>query len=44
MKYTEKDKTTFTSQRCKLLDINKGESGYNFWKVNLEVSVHRSIG
>ena len=42
MKYAEGDKTTFTPWGQKLLDSNECESAYNFWKVNLEISIHRS--
>ena len=44
MKYAKEDKTTFTPRGRKLLDINERESCYNFWKVNSEISVHRSNG
>ena len=44
MEYSEEDKTTFTSRGQKFLSIHERESVYNFWKVNSEISIHRSNG
>ena len=42
MEYSEEDKTTFTPWGWKFLRICERESAYSFWKVNSEISVHRS--
>ena len=44
MEYSEGDKTNFTPRGQKFLSIRERESAYNFWKVNSEISVHRSNG
>ena len=44
VEYSEEDKTTFTPWGQKFLSICERGSAYNFWKVNSEISVHRSNG
>ena len=44
MEFSKEDKTTFTPRGQKFLSIHEMESAYNIWKVNSEISVHRSNG
>ena len=44
IEYSEEEKTTFTPRGRKFLRICERKSAYNFWKVNSEISVHRSNG
>ena len=44
MEYSEEDKTTFIPQDQKFISIHERKSAYNFWKVNSEISIHRSNG
>ena len=42
--YAEEDLLTFTPCGRKFLSIDFSQSVYNFWKVNSEISLHRSKG
>ena len=42
--YAEEDQLTYTPRGRKFLSIDVRQPVYNFWKVNSEISVHRSNG
>ena len=44
IKYAEDDPSTFTPRGRTFLSVDVRQSAYNFWKVNSEISVHRSNG
>ena len=44
LSYSAEESSAITPRGGKLLSISERESAYNFWKINSEISIHRSNG
>ena len=44
LSYSAEESSAITPRGRKLLSISEHESAYNFWKINLEISIRRSNG
>ena len=44
LSYSAEESSAITPRGRKLLSISERESAYNFWKINSEISIHRSNG